>query len=34
MELITFGEYRTIDLSRFSHERIIRGLALTERNVV
>ena len=34
MELITFGEYRTIDLSRFSYERIIRGLALTERNVV
>ena len=34
MELITFGKYRTIDLSRFSHERIIRGLALTERNVV
>ena len=34
MELITFGEYRTIDLSRFSHERIIRELPLTEKNVV
>jgi glycine/D-amino acid oxidase-like deaminating enzyme len=31
-ELITFGEYRTLDLSRFGYERILSGTALRETN--
>jgi hypothetical protein len=34
MELITYGEYRSIDLSRFSHDRIIKKEALPEQNIV
>ena len=33
-ELIAFGAYRTLDLSRFSYERVIAGRALSELNVV
>jgi FAD-dependent oxidoreductase domain-containing protein 1 len=33
-ELIAFGEYRSLDLSRFSYERVIAGRALPELNVV
>ena len=31
-ELITFGEYRTIDLSRFGYERVLAGEPLREAN--
>lgn len=31
-ELITFGEYRTLDLSRFAYERVLSGDALPETN--
>ena len=31
-ELITFGGYRTIDLSRFGYERVLAGEALREAN--
>ena len=31
-ELVTFGEYRTIDLSRFGYERVLAGEALRETN--
>ena len=34
MELITYGKYRSIDLSRFSHDRIIKKEALPEQNIV
>jgi glycine/D-amino acid oxidase-like deaminating enzyme len=33
-ELITFGEYRTIDLEAFSHARYARGQPLRELNVI
>jgi len=33
-ELIVYGEYRSLDLSRFSYERIAEGRPLFERNVV
>ena len=33
-ELISFGEYRTIDLGRFGYERIARREPLFERNVI
>lgn len=33
-ELITFGEYRTLDLSRFGYDRILKGEPVPERNVV
>lgn len=33
-ELIVHGAYRTIDLKRFGYERIARGEALTELNVI
>ena len=33
-ELITFGEYRTIDLDAFSHARYARGQPLRELNVI
>ncbi len=33
-ELITFGGYRSIDLSRFGWERVLRNEPLFERNVV
>ncbi len=31
-ELITFGEYRTLDLSRFGYERVLSGAAVRETN--
>ena len=31
-ELLTFGEYRTLDLSRFGYERVVRGEPLLETN--
>ncbi|MBF2760848.1 MAG: FAD-binding oxidoreductase [Ectothiorhodospiraceae bacterium AqS1] len=31
-ELITYGEYRTIDLARFGYERALKSEALMERN--
>ena len=31
-ELVTFGEYRTLDLTRFGYERVIRGEPLLETN--
>ena len=31
-ELVTFGEYRTLDLSRFGYERVVRGEPLLETN--
>ena len=31
-ELITFGEYRAIDLSRFGYERVLSGEAIREAN--
>jgi FAD-dependent oxidoreductase domain-containing protein 1 len=34
MELITQGAFQTIDLTRFGYERIIRGQALPEKNIV
>ena len=33
-ELIAFGGFRTIDLSRFSYERVLNGQAIREANVV
>ena len=33
-ELITYGEYRTLDLSRFSFERFAAGELILERNVI
>ena len=33
-ELITFGIYKTLDLSRFSFERFEKGELIKERNVV
>ena len=33
-ELITFGEYRTLDLRRFGYERVLNGAAIREVNVV
>lgn len=33
-ELVTFGQYRTLDLRRFGYERLLTGAALTEVNVV
>ncbi len=33
-ELITFGEYRSLDLRRFSFERFAAGRLITERNVI
>lgn len=33
-ELITFGEYRAIDLTRFGYERIARSEPLFEKNVI
>ena len=31
-ELVTFGEYRTLDLTRFGYERVVRGEPLLETN--
>ena len=31
-ELVTYGEYRTLDLRRFGYERVMRGEALPEMN--
>jgi len=31
-ELITYGEYRTLDLSRFGYERVLTGEAIVETN--
>ena len=31
-ELVTFGEYRTLDLTRFGYERVVRGEPLRETN--
>jgi FAD-dependent oxidoreductase domain-containing protein 1 len=31
-ELITFGAYRTLDLSRFGYERVLTGAAIVETN--
>ena len=31
-ELVTYGGYRTLDLSRFGYERVLRGEALAEMN--
>ena len=33
-ELVTFGQYRTLDLRRFGYDRLLTGEALTEVNVV
>lgn len=33
-ELITFGEYRSLDLNRFSFERLMTGEAISEHNIV
>jgi len=33
-ELLAFGQYRTIDLSRFSYQRVLTGLPVREANVV
>ena len=33
-ELVTFGTYRTLDLRRFSYERVLNGQAIREANVV
>lgn len=33
-ELIVYGAYRSIDLTRFGWERVIRGVPIFERNVV
>jgi hypothetical protein len=33
-ELILHGGYRTLDLSALGFERLVRGEALTERNVI
>ena len=33
-ELITYGEYRSLDLSRLGFERLLTGNALKERNIV
>ena len=31
-ELITFGGYRTLDLSRLEYQRVLTGAALVETN--
>jgi hypothetical protein len=33
-ELIMYGEYRTIDLSRLGYERILRGETYGETNII
>ena len=33
-ELITFGSYRTLDLRRFGYDRVLKGEAIREANVV
>ncbi len=33
-ELVTFGEYRTLDLRRFGYDRVLNGQAIREANVV
>jgi glycine/D-amino acid oxidase-like deaminating enzyme len=33
-ELVTFGEYRTLDLRRFSYDRVLNGQLIHEVNVV
>ena len=33
-ELITYGEYRSIDLSRFSFSRMVTGTTISEHNIV
>lgn len=33
-EMITYGEYRTIDLHELGYERIVRGEPFTEKNVI
>jgi FAD-dependent oxidoreductase domain-containing protein 1 len=33
-ELVTFGQYRTLDLRRFGYDRLLTGAALKEVNVV
>ncbi len=33
-ELVAFGEYRTLDLSRFGYERVLTNAAIRESNVV
>ncbi|MBQ91252.1 MAG: FAD-dependent oxidoreductase [Acidimicrobiaceae bacterium] len=33
-ELITYGEYRTLDLSELSHDRIVRGEPFLEKNII
>jgi sarcosine oxidase len=33
-ELIVYGRYQTIDLKRFSYERIAKGEPLIELNVI
>ena len=31
-ELVTFGEYRTLDLTRFGYERVLTGEKIQETN--
>jgi hypothetical protein len=33
-ELIVFGQYRTLDLSRLSYNRVLNGTLIKESNVV
>ena len=33
-ELVTYGEYRTLDLSDLGHDRIVRGDPFLERNII
>ena len=33
-ELIVFGQYRTLDLSRLSYNRVLSGALIKESNVV
>ncbi len=33
-ELVTFGQYRSLDLRRFGYDRLLTGAALREQNVV
>ena len=33
-ELVTYGEYRTLDLSELGHDRIVRGEPFLERNII
>ena len=33
-ELITYGEYRTLDLSNLGHDRIVRGEPFLERSII